>query len=173
MAKKDKKTVGQQYAEKILKLLPKEKQDELKALLTADEIVETLGSDILTQEEIAELRTAAETRNAEADAYKGRLDQWYADQQQQIAAGTTALAELEKLKKAPPTDPNAPPPAIDLKNYVTREEATRVLTEAVARTQQDALTFNVISNELSMRHLNDFKEPLDLRGLITYAQQNK
>lgn len=178
MAKK-KKDYATEYAEKILKLLPEAVREQAKATLTPDQIVEALGGDLDTLEQVEQKLSEAATKNQEADAYKGRLDQWYADNQKLIADGSAALAKLAEGDKGvgdkppnpsaniPPQNPNDP------KSFVTREEAIRVLTEAVARTQQDAMQFGVIVNELALRHLHEYKEPLDVRGLIAYAQKER
>lgn len=191
MAKRNAKTEAQKYLDKLLAKVPEDKRTAVKEALTVDDTLEFLGEGVLAQEEFSrlaeEMKKATEEAQAKLDANK----KWYNDNLPLLEKGARAdvlEAELEKAKKkleavvasggdADDLDTAGAKIEERLKGFVSAEQAKKLVEEAqknILLTQQQwGIDLATTLTDLSAQHLHDYREPLNTRDLIAFAQKNQ
>lgn len=190
MAKKSVKK-GQEFVEGILQHVPEDQREAVKAALMAEGALDYVGSAALRQEEFSALAAETQAKAAEANALIAKNQEWYQNNLPLLNKGASAdklEAEVKKLTKrlkAVQADPDADPEDVDAatdkfakatENLISKDAAKALVDDAVRSatlsTQQSGLDLVITISDLSARHLADFKEPLNSRDLITFAQKN-
>lgn len=150
------KEKGQAFLADVLAHLPAEKQAEVKAAFEASEkAVEAMGTGALRQSDYSKNMDEARGKLLEANGFKAQLDEWY-------LANEPKLVEYETLKAATGTPAVPATPATPATVGLTQKQ----LDEALAAASAQAFSAIIHTNELSARHLNTFKEVLDIQALM-------
>lgn len=186
MAKKSKKETAQEYLDSLLAHVPADKRDDVKAALAQDPVLDDLGAHLLRQDEFS--RAMDEAREAQRQAeydkqryvstYEKNLD-WYKDKQkalEQFDKLQQKGIDINKLITEGTHDGSGGSQALaDLTNYVKKDEvaalAQQKAQEILAGREQQYLNFTLTLNDLTMRHLHDYKEPLNTQLLVATAQK--
>ena len=181
--KRKPKEVGEEFLEGVLKLIPEDKRAAAKELLGSNEqVLEHAGQHVMMRDDYSRSWD-------KVVEYKGQLDGWYQEK-------LSTLEEAEKLKKRvaelekgggsqPPKDDDGDGGEgvagsatlkrleASLKDTITRDEATKALSQTAAQLQQDTLSYAQALNDLSFQHWTDFNERLNTTELIESARKNR
>jgi hypothetical protein len=165
-----KKEAGSAYLQKILGLLPEADRAAFAEKLKDEKIAEAAGEEILLRDDYSRQMDELKAHEGKVTAYHANLQTWYQEKQEAIEKGTAALEALEKLQTNPPPKPGDPPPP-DFSKYLGKDEAAKLLNEAVAASSTQLAQYNAYLTNLGLNHLQAFGEPLDVLALDQLARK--
>jgi len=190
MAKKAVKK-GAEFIAGVLEKVPEEQRAAVKAALEAEEVLDYVGSHALRQDEFSAAMEEAKRLETESKILIAKNQEWYQDNLPLLNKGAKAdeldkeVKKLNKRLKAIQEDPDSDQTDITAaedkfakatENLISKEAAKAMVDEAVKNatlsTQANGLDLVITMTDLASRHLADFREPLDSRALILYAQKN-
>jgi hypothetical protein len=160
---------GKAFLEAVLAKLPENLRESARATFTAPEAADALtavGDGVLARSDYSRSMDEINAKEAQITEDYEKLNAWYAENKDTLAKVPTLEAELAKRGGTPPPDiPPKEPPVTGL----SREDLDKVLEDR-DRNYAGVLAY---TNTLTAKHLNDFKEVLDVQGVIDHAQKNK
>ena len=180
--KKAPKDRGAEFRDELLKLIPEDKRESVKAALEDEKVLTFAGEHVLRQDESSRLvQTLRETEE--------RQRAWWAEQQGKIAAYDTLITSGKINADGTPKtdDPDDPEPDDDddpeLEPAARRRGRPRKAAPAPAPTpgltQQEAnqmgarlADFNAYLVELGQSHYHTYKEPLRTTELIDFCRKS-
>jgi hypothetical protein len=179
MAKKDS---AKAYLEGVLKSVPADKQEKVKALLADEDLLEVIGDGVMLKADYSRGYDALK-------ASKLELDNWYNDNLTEMtsnAAAAERLAQLEKdglIRKSKgkekddddeDEDETSSAALKKLRGEVlTKDEAGKLLQTSLASTVQGMSAVQNAMLKLAMQHQMRFKEALDPQAILDHAAKVK
>jgi len=164
---------GNEYVESILARLPEEVREIAASKVFTDDVRNELGERSLRQVEFS--RLADETRMARetAEKWKSNLDGWYAGKQQDLEELDRLRTKLAEAPAASAVDDldvddfgDRRPPAVDTSKFVSRED----MAQQMLQIQKDGLALMSLTPTLSVKHLREFDEVLEIQKVVEHAQ---
>lgn len=168
---------GKSLAEQILAKLPENLRGQVQTAFAAPEAVDALtllGDSALARGDYSRQSDELKRKTEELDAARVQVDtdykaltDWYGLNEAKLKQFDTIKPEYDRLKAGNPNpnpNPNPAPP-------------TGVSEDAVAKMfQEREMAFARVlglTSTLTAKHLNDFKEVLDVNALIEHATKHK
>ena len=166
-----KKEAGAAYLQKILGLLPEAQRTQFAEALKDEKVQEAAGEEVLLRDDYSRQMDELKAHEGKVVAYHGNLQTWYQEKQDALEKGTAALEALEKLQANPPVKAGDPPPAFDTTKFIARDEAAKLLNQAVTESATSIAQYNAYLSTLASQHLHNFGEPLDVLALDQLARK--
>lgn len=173
MAARSKKEAGQAYLDGILKHIPEAQRAAVKEALSADAVAEAAGEGVLLRDDYSRAMDALQRDSEALKRYHGELQTWYEGEAGKLSRVNELEAEVEKLKSGtPPADPGkGGPPAFDPKQFLSREEAGKLLDQALQTTAGNVSAYQTYLLNLAINHMHEFGQPLDIMALDQRAKK--
>jgi hypothetical protein len=189
MAKESKKRdAGVEFLKGIVELIPEEKRKAVEESLSQEKVLDVIGDGVLRQSDYSRSMDALKEDQKKAEYEKGRYEELYEKNVAWIEVNKSAIdkyqadlkdrnetiAKLKKRSRAVDDDldlddvdgdPTPTPPAIDMSNFVTKEDHDK----ALAGLERDALNIIPLVNQLTMRHFKTYGDILDSAELFKHA----
>ena len=180
MTKKKPRDTGEEFIQGILEKVPEEKREQLKSLLSDDEVLSYAGEHVLMRDEFSRGMDGIKTAREQVKARQDQLDSWW-------QANSAALTEHPKLQKeldelrtkvaagagggGEDLDEDALKLKLDelTKKMVTKEEGVKTVRDALNESEGRMLSFLDKIQPLSHRHSKSFDEPLNVSGLVEFS----
>jgi hypothetical protein len=166
-----KKEAGAAYLQKILGLLPEADRAAVAEKFKDEKIAEAAGEEILLRDDYSRQSDELKAHEGKVVAYHQTLQAWYEEQREALNKGTAALEQLEKLQANPQPKPGDAPPAFDAAKFLGKDEAAKLLNQAVSESAASIAQYNAYLSTLASQHLHDFGEPLDVLALDQLARE--
>jgi hypothetical protein len=169
-----KKEAGAAYLQKLLSLVPEAQRTAVAEALKDDKIAEAAGEEVLLRDDYSRSMDEMKAHEGKITAYHQNLQTWYEEQRGTLEKGTAALEELEKIRANPnPPKPGDPPvpPTFDAAKFLGKDEAAKLLNQAVSASAAEIAQYNAYLSNLGMTHLHTFGEPLDVLALDQQARK--
>lgn len=186
MAKPKAKEYAQKFVDEIMAMIPEDARQIAKDKVFSELVLENIGEHILRQSDYDRLAQEAAAAKAQADGKYESNKQWYEKSLVDIAKGSAAIQELERIKATQgaggtqtagaATDVASLEEQLKRAKVVTQDDAQRMLTAVNTNRNQDQLQtidFATTLNDLTMQHYIDYKEKLDPRALVRYAAEKQ
>jgi hypothetical protein len=180
-----KKEAGAEYLKKILAAVPEAQRAAVAEALKDEKIAEVAGEEVLLRDDYSRQMDELKGHEAKVVAYHGSLQSWYQEKQDALEKGTAALEQLEKLQGQGGKKEGDQPPAFDAAKFLGKEEAAKLLNQAVTESAATISQYNTYLTNLGLNHFHTFGEPLDVLALdqqarkegkrvdVLYAEQTK
>lgn len=165
MSKKSPIDAAKEVIDEMAKYLPEEQQSVFRDTVTGSEAaLKYLGDAALMRSDYSRRQDELAEKQAELEAYKNQLDEWYQEKLPVIEAGSRAMAS--DGNDEPPTTPTSPirtpaAPQVDLKDYIKKSELESLIAQRAAQLEQRSALLGAAVSSLGFKHQKDFNEPIE------------